>query len=71
MDVLVTADDFHDLAWAYLQRAHDENVRYAEMFFDPQAHTSRGVAFDTIIGGLRRAIEIGRASCRERVLTGV
>jgi len=60
MDVLVTADDFHDLAWAYLQRAHDENVRYAEMFFDPQAHTSRGVAFDTIIGGLRRAIVAAR-----------
>ena len=56
VSVLVTADDFHDLAWAYLQRAHDENVRYVEMFFDPQAHTSRGVGFDTIIGGLRRAV---------------
>ena len=38
IEVLVTADDFHDLAWAYLRRAHDENVRYVEMFFDPQAH---------------------------------
>jgi adenine deaminase len=56
MDVLRTAADFHDLAWAYLQRAHRERVRYVEMFFDPQAHTSRGVAFDTVIGGLRQAI---------------
>jgi adenosine deaminase len=56
MRVLQTADDFHDLAWAYLQRARDEHVRYAEIFFDPQAHTSRGVAFDTVIGGLRRAV---------------
>jgi adenosine deaminase len=54
--VLQTADDFYDLAWTYLQRARDENVRYVEMFFDPQAHTSRGVAFETVVGGLRRAI---------------
>lgn len=56
MQVLRTADDFHDLAWAYLERAHSEHVRYAEIFFDPQAHTSRGVAFDTVLGGLRRAV---------------
>ncbi len=56
MAVLQTADDFHDLAWAYLQRAHDERVRYAEIFFDPQAHTCRGVAFDTVVGGLRQAV---------------
>ncbi len=60
MEVLVTADDFHDLAWAYLRRAHDENVRYVEMFFDPQAHTSRGIGFDTIVGGLRQAIVAAR-----------
>jgi adenosine deaminase len=60
MEVLLTADDFYDLAWAYLQRAHEENVRYVEMFFDPQAHTSRGVAFETVIGGLRRAIVAAR-----------
>ena len=61
MDVLRTAADFHDLAWAYLQRAHRERVRYAEIFFDPQAHTSRGVAFGTVIGGLRRASRGGLA----------
>lgn len=56
MAVLVTADDFDDLAWAYLERARANGVRHVEMFFDPQAHTSRGVAFDTVIQGLRRAV---------------
>ncbi|MFC4555017.1 adenosine deaminase [Georgenia faecalis] len=56
MRVLVTADDFYDLAMAYLIKAAGQNVRYAEIFFDPQAHTSRGVPFPTIIGGLRRAL---------------
>lgn len=60
MRVLLTAEDFHDLAMAYLIRAARQNVRYVEMFFDPQAHTSRGVAFDTIITGLRRAIVAAR-----------
>lgn len=55
MRVLLTADDFHDLAWAYLQRAAGDGVRHVEMFFDPQAHTSRGVPMATIIGGYRRA----------------
>jgi adenine deaminase len=59
-DVLRTAADFYDLAWAYLERAHGEGVRYAEIFFDPQAHTSRGVAFDAVIGGLRRAVLAAR-----------
>ncbi|WP_218013621.1 adenosine deaminase [Georgenia sp. 311] len=56
MRVLVTADDFYDLATAYLTKAASQNVRYAEIFFDPQAHTSRGVPFPTIVGGLRRAV---------------
>jgi adenosine deaminase len=60
MGVLLTADDFHDLAWAYLTRAHAEHVRYAEIFFDPQAHTSRGVPFGAVIGGLRRAVVAAR-----------
>jgi adenine deaminase len=60
MEVLRTAADFYDLAWAYLERAHGEGVRYAEIFFDPQAHTGRGVAFDTVIGGLRRAVLAAR-----------
>jgi adenine deaminase len=56
MSVLLTEQDFYDLAFAYLRRAHDDNVRHVEMFFDPQGHTSRGVGFDTVIGGLSRAI---------------
>ncbi len=56
MQVLVTADDFFDLAYAYLTRAAADGVRHAEMFFDPQAHTGRGVAFATVVTGYRRAI---------------
>lgn len=56
MRVLVTEQDFYDLAWAYLTKAHAQHVRYVEIFFDPQAHTSRGVTFDTVIKGLRRAL---------------
>ncbi|MFI6484120.1 adenosine deaminase [Nonomuraea sp. NPDC050663] len=56
MGVLRTEPDFYDLAFAYLRKAASQNVRYAEIFFDPQAHTSRGVPFDIVIRGLRRAI---------------
>src|SRR5215471_9092453 len=55
MSVLLEEPDFYDLAYAYLTKAHAQNVRYAEMFFDPQAHTGRGVAFDAVIRGIRRA----------------
>ena len=55
MSVLIAEQDFYDLAWAYLERAHADNVRYVEMFFDPQGHTSRGVAFATVVAGLHRA----------------
>jgi adenosine deaminase len=57
MRALVTEDDFFELAWAYLQRAAAQRVVHAELFFDPQAHTGRGVPFPTVIGGYRRAIE--------------
>jgi adenosine deaminase len=56
MSVLITEQDFYDLAFAYLQRARADNVRHVEMFFDPQGHTARGIAFATVIGGLHRAI---------------
>jgi adenine deaminase len=56
MSVLITEQDFYDLAWAYLERAHADNVRHVEMFFDPQGHTARGIAFLTVIEGLHRAI---------------
>jgi adenine deaminase len=56
MNVLQTEDDFFDLAFAYLTKAASQGVRHAEMFFDPQAHTSRGVPFPTIMEGYRRAV---------------
>jgi adenosine deaminase len=57
MNVLQDEADFFELTWRYLQKAREQNIVYAEMFFDPQAHTSRGVTFDTVIRGIRRAQE--------------
>src|SRR5436190_2063364 len=57
MNVLVTEQDFYDLAMAYFRKAHSQNVVYAEIFFDPQGHTSRGIAFETVVKGFRRAQE--------------
>src|SRR5271169_1405953 len=45
MSVLRTEQDFSDLATAYFRKARSQNVVYAEVFFDPQAHTSRGISF--------------------------
>ena len=56
-NVLVSEQDFYDLAWAYLQKAHAQNVVHAEIMFDPQTHTDRGIAFDTVVSGLSRALE--------------
>jgi adenine deaminase len=55
--VLLKEQDFFDMAWAYLQRAAADNVVRAEIFFDPQTHTARGVAMETVIDGLHRACE--------------
>ncbi len=55
MSVLRSEQDFYDLAMAYFGTAATQHVVYAEVFFDPQAHTSRGIAFETVIGGLHRA----------------
>jgi adenosine deaminase len=60
MSVLRTPQDFYDLAWAYLEKAAAANIRYVEMFFDPQAHTSRGVEFHAVVAGLRGALLDGR-----------
>ncbi|WP_372509245.1 adenosine deaminase [Streptomyces kronopolitis] len=57
MAVLRTEDDFADLAHAYLARAKEQGVRHAEIFFDPQAHTARGVPIGTVIDGLARALD--------------
>ena len=53
--VLLHEQDFFDMAWAYLQRAAADNVVHAEIFFDPQTHTARGVAMETVIRGLDHA----------------
>lgn len=55
--VLVTGQDFHDLASAYLARARDENIRHAEIFFDPQAHMRRGVPLGAVVEGLSAAMK--------------
>lgn len=55
--VLLTEQDFYDMTFAYLQRAHADHVRHVEMFFDPQTHTERGVAFSTVIDGICRALQ--------------
>jgi len=56
MKVLLTSEEFFDLAWAYLCKCKEEHIIHAECFFDPQAHTSRSVPFSTIIAGYRQAI---------------
>ncbi|HSC33655.1 MAG TPA: adenosine deaminase [Thermodesulfobacteriota bacterium] len=58
--VLLRGQDFYDLTRAYLMKAFSQNVRHAEIFFDPQAHTGRGVPFDTVLDGITGALEDGR-----------
>ena len=60
LEVLQTERDFYDLTWAYLQRARADRVLHTEIFFDPQAHTRRGVAFNAVLEGIWRALEDGR-----------
>ncbi|TDI47284.1 MAG: adenosine deaminase [Acidobacteria bacterium] len=55
--VLLHEQDFYELAFAYLEKAASQNVYHTEIFFDPQTHTARGVAFETVLRGLRRALD--------------
>lgn len=57
MNVLQTEQDFYDLTWAYLERVAKQNVMHTEIFFDPQGHTERGVAFETALNGITRALD--------------
>ena len=57
MNVLQDESDFYELAKAYILKAKENNVKYAELFFDPQAHTTRGVPFETVINGYYKAVE--------------
>lgn len=58
--VLLHEQDFFDLTWAYLTKVHSQNVVHVEVFFDPQTHTDRGVAFDVVIKGIYKALEKGK-----------
>ena len=60
MNVLQTEQDFYDLAWAYLEKAKSQNVVRSEIFFDPQGHTDRGLAFETPLNGITRALDDAR-----------
>lgn len=62
MSALRTERDFYDLATAYFRKARSQNVVYAEVFFDPQAHTARGIPFRTVIEGFHRAQQDAEAS---------
>ena len=54
--VLITERDFHDMTFAYLQRVHADGARHVEIMFDPQTHTSRGIAIETVFAGLASAM---------------
>ncbi|MCE4564048.1 adenosine deaminase [Maribellus sp. CM-23] len=59
-DVLLHEQDFYDLAMAYLSRCREENIVHTELFFDPQTHTHRGVALETVVNGLQKALDDAR-----------
>ncbi len=59
-NVLIHEQDFFDLTWAYLLRCQQDNVMHTEIFFDPQTHTARGIAFETVINGITQALEKGQ-----------
>ncbi|GMF62120.1 unnamed protein product [[Candida] boidinii] len=61
MSVLLTEDDFFELAWAYFQKAHKDGLHHTETFFDPQGHVERGIPFDVVINGLKRASDKAEA----------
>ena len=56
-NVLIHEQDFYDLAWAYFEKCAEDKVVHTEIFFDPQTHTDRGVSFETVIHGLKRACD--------------
>jgi len=62
MSTLIEERDFHDLTMAYMKRAASQGVVHAEIFFDPQAHTSRGIPFNTVVSGIHRGLEEATSS---------
>ena len=59
MSVLRREQDFFDLTWAYLEKVNAQSVTHVEIFFDPQGHTQRGIAFETVLAGITGALEKG------------
>jgi adenosine deaminase len=57
LDAVITQDDFEALGWEYFTTAHADGVKHAEVFFDPQSHTDRGVPFQTVVNGFNAACE--------------
>ncbi|MBZ1392979.1 adenosine deaminase [Psychrobacter pacificensis] len=60
-NVLLTQDDFYDLTWEYILKCVEDNVIHTEIFFDPQTHTERGVAFEAVITGIKEALADAKA----------
>ena len=58
--VLLKAQDFYDMTWAYLEQCRADKVRHTEIFFDPQTHTDRGVGFDVVMEGITGALKDGK-----------
>lgn len=56
-NVLINKQDFYDLTWEYILKCKENNIIHTEIFFDPQTHTQRGIAFETIIFGIKEALE--------------
>lgn len=54
--VLIHEQDFYDITWAYIKKLYSQNVLHAELFFDPQTHTNRGIQFSTVITGIHKAL---------------
>ncbi|MEH6592499.1 MAG: adenosine deaminase [Halioglobus sp.] len=59
-NVLIHEKDFFELTWAYLLHCKKDNVVHTEIFFDPQTHTDRGIAFESVVNGIHRALEQGK-----------
>ncbi|MFA9374680.1 MAG: adenosine deaminase [Poseidonibacter sp.] len=55
-NVLITKEDFYDLTWEYILKCVEDNVIHTEIFFDPQTHTQRGISFETVITGIKEAL---------------
>lgn len=55
--VLITKEDFYDLTWAYILKCVENNIIHTEIFFDPQTHTARGISFETVILGIKEALD--------------